>query len=142
MVLEGSVADDAKALVRRLIEVYNGADWTALAAAMHPEYAHHTGVETLTGQEYLAGAAWLRRAFPDFRLEIADLIAEADRVAVRIVARGTHQGSLFGETPTSREIAFNMDWTCRLEDGLVVEDWELLDYLDLRRRLGALPVER
>ena len=131
---------DVKAAVRAVIDAYNRADWNAVRDAMDQSYAHHTGDATLTRDQFLRGAAWLRAGFPDLSLDIADLLADGDRVAVRLIARGTHRGSLFGEAPTSAPVAFGVTWICRFADGILAEDWETMDELDLRRRVGALPV--
>lgn len=39
-------------------------------------------------------------AFPDFRYEVEDVISEGDKVAVRDVFRGTHQGDFMGVPAT------------------------------------------
>ncbi len=134
--------EDAKALVRGFIGAYNRGDWDEVRRAFAPAYVHHNGDAAMTGEAFVTGANWLRRGFPDFQLEIADILAEGDRVAVRLVARGTHSGSLFGEATTGRQLTVDVSWICRLEGGHVAEDWETMDMLDLRRKVGALPIER
>jgi predicted ester cyclase len=136
----GTLSPDATRVVRELVDAYNRADWDTVRNAMHADFAHHNGDDTMTRDQFLRGAAWLRAGFPDFGLDIADLVADGDRVAVRFVARGTHAGSLFGETASGQRVAFAIAWMCRVADGVLVEDWETMDELDLRRRIGAMPV--
>lgn len=67
-----------------------------------PNYISHFG-----GESYLRRpnevkklvSTWLK-AFPDFRFKIEDIIAEGDKVAYRLVFKGTHQGEIFGISPT------------------------------------------
>lgn len=65
----------------------------------------------------------LTTAFPDLRLEIEDMIAEDDRVAVRSRLRGTHEGKLMGVEPTGREITMSVITIYRFEDGKIAERW-------------------
>jgi predicted ester cyclase len=45
-----------------------------------------------------------RSVFPDLRFTIDSMVAEGDEVFVRWTARGTHQGSMAGESPTGNRI--------------------------------------
>lgn len=65
----------------------------------------------------------LTTAFPDLRFSIEDMIAEDDRVAVRSVLRGTHEGKLMGVEPTDREITLSVITIYRFEDGKIAERW-------------------
>src|SRR5919199_621118 len=61
----------SKALVRRLVEIVNEGDLQALE-------------EVASGQIAEAARRWIgpfRESFPDFRMEIRDVIAEGDKVA-------------------------------------------------------------
>lgn len=65
----------------------------------------------------------LTAAFPDLRFNIRDIIAEDDRVAVRFVLRGTHEGRLMGIEPTGREITMSVIAIYRFEVGKIAERW-------------------
>jgi len=69
--------------------------------------------------------------------KVLHLLAEADRVAVRFVGRGTHAASMFGEAPSSRDVAWLGTTIFRIADDRIVEDWEVMDEGDLRRQIGA-----
>jgi len=135
------VSEANKMVVRRLMELYNDADWDGLDDVMSADYAHHNNGGSLTLAQFKRGAAWVRVGIPDFHIEIEDLVAEGDRVAARGVGRGTHLGSLFGEVPTSRAIALHITMIYRLQDGHVMEDWEAMDEYDLRSQIGAVAAE-
>jgi predicted ester cyclase len=61
------------------------------------------------------------RAFPDTRTLTEDLVAEGDRVAYRLVNRGTHVGAWRGVAPTGRELEFEIAGMYRFAAGRVVE---------------------
>jgi predicted ester cyclase len=133
------VSERNKVLVRSFIERYNASDWAALDAMVAQDYVHHAGGAALTWAQFKRGAAWLRAGMPDFRLAIRDMVAESDRVAVRLEGRGTHTGPLFGETPTGVVVTIHVQWLCLFENDLLAEDWEAADEWDLRSQVGALP---
>ena len=65
------------------------------------------------------------------------MVAEADKVAIRMTGRGTHLGSLFGELPTSEDHHGRTGAVLYggPAKGRVVEDSELLDEGHLRRQI-------
>jgi ketosteroid isomerase-like protein len=88
-----SSAEENKALVRRLIdEVVNARDEAA--------------IDDLADGEFAAIAwGWIgpfRDAFPDFHMEIVELVAEGDKVAAHFRCSGTHRGEWRGVEPTGR----------------------------------------
>ncbi len=82
-------------------------------------------------------------AFPDWSVQVEDVVAEGDKVVVRTVQRGTHEGQFFGVPPTGRRVEFSSIAVYRLEGGLIVEEWIETDRLGLLAQLGilALPWE-
>jgi steroid delta-isomerase-like uncharacterized protein len=134
-------AEGNKAIVRRFVEeVQNGGNLAVVDEVAAPDYVNHTsqagvpanreGLKQLT--------AMFRRAFPDGRMTIEDMVAEEDRVATRKTFRGTHQGELMGIPPTRKAVAIGLMDIARLVDGKVVESWSAADDLGLLQQLGAL----
>jgi predicted ester cyclase len=80
-----------------------------------------------------------RRAFPDWRSDVQQLIAEGDLVAENFTAHGTHRASVMGETPTGREVVLRGINIFRIADGKIVERWGRLDQLGLLQQLGLAP---
>jgi predicted ester cyclase len=85
--------EENKQLVRRLVdEVVKARNLDALD-------------ELADGEVAVAAKAWVgpfRRAFPDFDMEIVDLIAEGDRVVAHFRCSGTHEGEWRGVAPTGK----------------------------------------
>jgi predicted ester cyclase len=126
-----------KATVRRVWdEVWNGRDLDVADAIFAPDYAAY---------ERAFMPTWLA-AFPDWRFEVEDMIAEADRVVTRFVGRGTHEGrtdsfGLGALAPTGRTIEMRGYITHRLADGRIVDGrgTAVLDRLGVLEQLGAAP---
>jgi steroid delta-isomerase-like uncharacterized protein len=79
--------------------------------------------------------------FPDLQLTITDTIAEADKVVICWIAKGTHKGqiNLLNLPPTGRAVAYTGVEIFRLCEGKVVEGRAEEDTLGLLQQLGVLP---
>jgi steroid delta-isomerase-like uncharacterized protein len=78
-------------------------------------------------------------AFPDSRLNLQVLVAEADLVAECGTLSGTHKGSLFGMPATGKKVTVSYFNVHRIKNGKIVEGWHLEDTLALMRQIGAIP---
>ncbi len=83
----------------------------------------------------------LTRSFPDLRHEIVDIVAEGDKIAVRLNVTGTHKGELQGIPPTGKKVSFSAMDFITLQDGKVSEEWLNADTMGLMQQLGAIPGE-
>ncbi|HEX2231207.1 MAG TPA: ester cyclase [Nitrososphaeraceae archaeon] len=78
-------------------------------------------------------------AFPDLRLNIEDMVAEGNKVAVRVTAGGTHKGELQGISPTDKQVTFTTMDFLTIIDGKVTEEWATADITGLMQQIGAMP---
>lgn len=78
-------------------------------------------------------------AFPDIQVKVEDMIAEGDKIVVRLTIEGTHNGMLLGKIPPSGKKAV---WTgidiLKIENGIITERWSQRDLLDLMRQIGVI----
>lgn len=86
-----------------------------------------------------------RSAMPDLRYQVDQVIADGGDVAVRWTAKGTHAGVFLGVPPTQQEIVVSGASFVRVEEGRIVQTWQLFDLASLRDQLGgpggARPIE-
>ncbi|CAL78531.1 conserved hypothetical protein, NTF2-like Superfamily protein [Bradyrhizobium sp. ORS 278] len=80
----------------------------------------------------------LMPAFPDMKLELLDLVAEEDKVLVRLVIHATHTGPFGAMAPTGKPIRVAVLDLFKIRDGVLVEHWAQLDNLGMLKQLGAL----
>jgi steroid delta-isomerase-like uncharacterized protein len=127
------------ALVRASVEALNAGGTERLLAVVAPDIVIHYAEmpEPLQGREtWQQGYELMKRAFPDLEAHIDDIVAAADKVALRLTLRGTHQGEFQGIPATGRTIAYVSHEFYRVSDGLVAEEWICSDMASLFRQLG------
>lgn len=74
--------------------------------------------------------AWFapfRAAFPDWRQEIVQLVAEGNTVAARFVCRGTNVGEWLGVPPTGRSMEVDEVYFFTIAGGRLDAAWGLED---------------
>lgn len=136
------MSEQNKAVVRRLIEEHWNAKNHALVSEFFaPTVSFHTPDGVLKG---LDGASTLLQAyataFPDFRLIIDDLVADADKVACRWTFNGTHRGPLADIPASGKRVSVsNAVGIYRLAAGKVNEAHLCWNKYELLQQLGVLP---
>jgi steroid delta-isomerase-like uncharacterized protein len=130
-----------KALVRRYWdEVVNPGNLDLIDALFAPDYVLHTPDGDVPGRDGIRQQLTaFRAAFPDLRAEVADEVAEGDKVVQWVLARGTHRGELFGVPPTGKSVTITGIVISRVAAGKIAEEWEVLDLLGVLQQIGAVP---
>jgi predicted ester cyclase len=106
--------DELKRLGRRVYAAINAQDLGTLEELLAPDVVRHATGEVGIEQAKTAVRNAFR-AFPDTRFEVEDVLAEGDRVALRVTVRRGPPAPATSR-PTILEIF-------RVEDGRVAEIW-------------------
>jgi steroid delta-isomerase-like uncharacterized protein len=137
--------DEHKALLRRswqeasargvlaVIDDHFAAD----VLAHPPASASPTPIRGRDAWKQFTSAQW--GAFPDLTGTVEDMVADGERVALRLTARGTHAGPLMGLPPTGKRVQFTGMEFFRIHDGRTVESWGQFDAVGLLQQLGVVP---
>ena len=99
--------EENKIIVRRLYEeFFNQGNLAVADELIAPNYFNHSASpQQVRGPEGVKQrSVVLRTAFPDLCNTIEDMVAEGERVVVRVAARGTHQGMHLGVHPTGKPV--------------------------------------
>lgn len=96
--------------------------------------------ELAAGEFALAAKRWVspfQRAFPDFRMEVVELIAEGATVVAHFRCSGTHRGEWLGVSATGRRFE-DVDeiYIFKVADGKLVSAVGVEDNLKRMRQLG------
>ena len=134
-------ANENKALVRRFMQDYNDRRLEIFEELVAEDYIDH--VFEQTGRAALKSLFTMAfEAFPDWYEAIEDIVAEDDRVWVRVKATGTQTGEwnlLGAKLPaTGKSVVLNMVFIWRIADGQLAEGWEVDDNLDFLKELGVV----
>ena len=126
-----TTAQESKALVRRLVDIVNHRHMDDLK-------------EVATGQIAEQARGWIgpfRDSFPDFHMEVMDLIAEGDKVVGHFKCSGTQTGEWRGIPPSGRRFE-DVDeiYIFRVENGKLASATAVVeDNLTRMRQLGLEP---
>jgi steroid delta-isomerase-like uncharacterized protein len=130
-----------KAVVRRLIEELNRGNLAIADELIGSTYVDQNASPMPPGPaSFKETIALFRTGFPDLRWTIEELVGEDDRVVLRVIARGSHQGSFLGIAPTGKSVKVNGTAIYRLEGGKIVEAWVLRDVLGMLQQIGVVPI--
>ena len=126
-----------KAIVRKSVEAINTQDLSSIENMIAPDFVDHTrqvrGLENLKQFLFL-----IFKGFSDWHITIEDIIAEDDKVWIRITVTGTHTGEFRGLAPTGKKFSEYQVWIYRIVDGKIVEGWDVDDELDFLKQLGII----
>ena len=130
-------------VVRFTEEAWNKGNLSTLDEFLNPDVVSYgSGREELKGIEaYKSRLADFHADYPDFHVDIEEIIAEGDTVADRWTVQGTFTGP--GKTVpvpgTGKKFSVKGTWMGRFVDGKIAEDRYTYDTIELARQLGILP---
>jgi steroid delta-isomerase-like uncharacterized protein len=133
----------------------NAGKWQDALELFSDDTAHHGGSSQDSVQRTVTGREQRRQVledifttFPDWRMDIIEIIAERDLVVMRANVTGTHLGiqrmnvnggTLIGVPPTGKRFKVLHTHWYRVRDGRIIEHWANRDDLGMTRQLGLLP---
>ena len=131
-----------KALYRRWFEEVVSTGNLALAdELLAPGYVlHFPGMPgPIDGEGHKQLVLLFRSAFPDWHEALDDVIAEGDKVVIRVTGTGTHTGEFQGIPPSHTRVTATGIGIGRIEHGRIAEAWAAYDALGLMQQIGGVP---
>lgn len=135
-------AEENKAVIRRAYEeLWNERNVEVVDELVAEDFFNHAAPpDRQRGRQGLKDVVRMfEGAFPDFRYEVEDVIAEDEKVAVRDIFRGTHEGDFMGIPATGNRVTMEAIHIYRLCGGRLAEHWVARDDLGMMRQLGVIP---
>jgi steroid delta-isomerase-like uncharacterized protein len=126
-------------LSRWFEEVWNHQDKAAIGRMLHPQCKVHGLTETGDPLEGPAGFEGFhtsfRGAFPDIHVDIEDIVAEGDKVAIRWKATMTHLGDHLGFPASGKKAELTGSTFAIVKGNQIVEGWNEMDRQALLQKL-------
>jgi predicted ester cyclase len=127
-------------LVRDLIaRFFNGHNADLATEFFAPDFKWHGGsVGSIEGVD--AYADTMRQFFaglPDAKAIEQDAIEADGTVSMRFIVEGTHDGDLWGISPTGNRIVWDAIMIYHIQDGLIVEQWAAEDWTAILHSAGV-----
>jgi predicted ester cyclase len=133
-----AATDDRSALVHLLTEAVPYEDYDYIDGLVHPEVVLPEMPGGGQGVEgYKQGLRAYAAAMEHESITAEDVVADGDKVAVRLVVKGRHTGPLMGVPPTGKAFTVDQMIIAQFRDGLIVRFWNVADRLSLARQLAA-----
>ncbi len=139
MKAQAELEEQNKEIVTRFVEAWNTGDFEAFKEVLAPDYAYYLpsrSTKPMSLEETIEMFKMLQKAFPDISWSLEELIATEDKVIIRVIERGTHEGEFMGIPATGNKYETSEISISRIENGKIVECWEELDLLGLMQQLG------
>jgi steroid delta-isomerase-like uncharacterized protein len=103
-----------------------------------PDFVANTEGRKVSLEEDMAAAREQRKALPDMRVKVINVVAEGDLVSVHWTASGTNTAAGWGFPATGKSVSVNGMTLFRFERGLIQEEWSVFNMYSLLKQLGLL----
>jgi len=133
---QAAVEEQNKASFRFMMEETDKGNYSAWDEVCSADYVSHWGEISWNLEEHKQANRPLLVAFPDLKHELNNMIAEGDRVVLRLTLTGTHEGEYMGIPPAGNKIKYTAMLEGRFSEGKLVELWGVGDMLTLMQQLG------
>ena len=131
--------EENKEVLRHAFEIMRQKELDTFFEILDPGYIAHFAIGDLLLEQYKQFETMYFAAFPDASATIEEIVAEGDKVAIRVTWRMTHKGEFMGIAPTENKIEMTNTLIFRIAFGKLVENWATVDEMSLWQQLGFLP---
>ena len=138
MKAQAEVEEQNKEIGRQFFVAIDQNDFDRLSDLLDPGFAVHVpGLAEALGKEAVFQAISTHYAsFPDWRHVIDDVVAEGNKISIRLTQYGTHTAEFYGIPATGNEIEVAAMHLATIVDGKVKDWWVMEDYLGQYQQLG------
>ena len=129
--------EENTAIGRRMMEAVNNLNLEALDDLLVPDYVNKQ-LRIQSREELKQLLKRQYQGFPDVHRTLEDIIANKEKVWIRVTITGTHTGEYRGIPPTHTKYTMMAVPIYRIVDGKIIEGWSVWNPLDLFKQLGVI----
>lgn len=128
-------------MIKRIpLEILNDNRFDLIDEIYATDYVEHTpslGVAP-TREGFKETAIALKKAFPDLRYTIEDVVESGDKIVHRLTATGTMTADYLGIAATGKHVTWSEIHIGKVVNGRLTEHWGLIDRLGMFVQLGII----
>ncbi|HLX13572.1 MAG TPA: ester cyclase [Bacteroidota bacterium] len=136
-----SVQESNKKHTREAFDALNASDWSKFCTFVADNFAEHNpgpgegpGCKGVT--DFFTG---FKKAFPDLKMTIQDIVASGDEVWVRSIVTGTQKGDFMGIPASGKSFKIDGYDVIKIKNGKATDHWGVLDMASMMQQIGGVP---
>ena len=137
------VESENKEVVQGFVAAGNNRDYDRLTEYVADDVVRHCqatpGLEVTTLDQFIAFMEADVAVCPDSRVEVQQMVADGDRVAIWATYTGTQEGQMGPFPPSGKQMVLEFAAIFRFEDARIVEFWVTWDNMAALAQLGHFP---
>ena len=137
------VQADNKAIIESFVTAGNARDYDGLNAYVADDVVRHCqstpGLEVNNLEQFVEFMRADVAVCPDSRVEVQQMVAEGDRVAIWATYTGTQEGAMGPFPPSGKQMVLEFAAIFRIEDHKIAEFWVIWDNMAALAQLGHFP---
>jgi steroid delta-isomerase-like uncharacterized protein len=131
-----------KDVVRKFNKAINEGNMELMNEVVESDFVHYDFQTTTHGpKDFMDALMEFREAFPDFNVEIQEIIGEGGSVVNRVRFTGTHKGTFVDIPATGNMIDITGLAMFHIRDGKIYEHWTEMNGVGLMQQLKGAPPE-
>ncbi|GAA2637899.1 ester cyclase [Streptomyces vastus] len=139
---EQSAQERNKELALSMVASWNRWELQGIIKHWAPDIQHFSEDRQISSKVMVRAMEGGLAAFPDLHLDVKSIVAEGDRVCLRITVTASHQGEFRGKAPSGRKVTWYMLEELRFnEAGQVIEHYDVFNYLPMLKELDLVPAD-
>lgn len=118
-------------------EVLEQGNFTTYQEIVSPDFINHTapaGTDNGFQATFDFVDKVVRKAFPDLRMEIKNMVAEGNKVFTHKLLHGTHTGEFMGIKGSGKQVVIPTMDIIYLKDGIYTDHWAIRDIQDVLKK--------
>lgn len=119
-------------------EGYERRNYDAVMACLSEDYIDHSPAAARGSAQAAEILKIVASQLSDLSVELLDVFAGGDRVAVRVRFEGVHTGVMMGIPATGKRISFEALEHFRIADGKIVESWGYWPDKEIEEKLRSI----
>ena len=134
------MSDPKATMLRVYEEVMNNGDLGVIDEVLADDFVEHEELPpgVPAGKEApRALASMMRGAFPDFHVEVEEMLQDGNKVITRARFSGTHQGEFMGMPPTGNRFDIAVIDIVEFRDDKGIAHWGVMDQAAMMQQLGG-----